>query len=190
MKKNVYQVVTKAQLRALATTVRHDILDRLIALGPLSVRQLAEALGRRPTAIYQHLKKLEKLGLVRGKRSSGREPGRPAMVYEPAGSMIRLTDAAKQNENRKALAKIVRVASMQAARDFEAAFSNPLRKVTGTSRNHTFFRALSTPSPARLARINALLQELEDLTWSPDPSPGPLISVAWFVAPLRPPQKA
>jgi len=190
MQKKVYQVVTRAQLRALATTVRHDILDRLIALGPLSVRQLAEALGRRPTAIYQHLKKLEKLGLVRGKRSSGREPGRPAMVYEPAGSVIRLTDAAKQNKNRKALAKIVRVASMQAARDFDAAFSNPLRKVTGTSRNHTFFRAISAPSPTRLARMNALLQELEDLTWSPDPNPGPLISVAWFVAPLRPPGKS
>jgi predicted ArsR family transcriptional regulator len=190
MQKQVYQVVTKAQLRALATTVRHDILDRLTALGPLSVRQLAEALGRQPTAIYQHLKKLEKLALVRGRRASAREPGRPAIVYEAAGSTIRLTKAAKQNENRKAFAKIVRVSSTQAARDFDAAFSNPLRRVTGASRNHTFFRAISAPSAKRLARMNALLQELEDLTWSPDPNPGPLISVAWFVAPLKPPRRS
>ena len=53
------------------------------------------------------------------------------MVYEPAGSIIRLTEAAKRNENRKVLAKVVRAAGAQAVRDFDAAFANPHHKVTG-----------------------------------------------------------
>jgi hypothetical protein len=41
------------------------------------------------------------------------------------------------------------------------------------------------PSTKRLARINALFDELAELIWTPDPSPGKhLISVAWFLAPL------
>ena len=189
MPKKAYQVVTKPQLRALASAIRHDILDRLIAMGPLTVRELSEALGRQPTTIYQHLKKLEALALVHGKERPTTEPGRPAMVYEPAGSTIRLTEAAKRNENRKIFAKVVRAASTQAARDFDAAFANPRRKVTGPSRNQAYFRAICAPSPKRLARINALLKELQELTWSPDPKPGPLISVAWFLSPLTVHQK-
>jgi hypothetical protein len=43
---------------------------------------------------------------------------------------------------------------------------------------------VAAPSKARLARINALLDELATLVWTPDPNPGPPMSVAWFLAPL------
>lgn len=187
MPKTVFQVATKAQLAALASPLRSDILDRLVAYGSLSVRDLAKALGRQPTAIYRHLKHLEKVGLIRAadSKSRGGEPGRPGRVYKPAGDQIRLTQAARRPENRKLVEPVVRATGKQAARDFIAALSNPNPRFTGSQRNHGFYRAVSAPSPKRLARINALLEELIELTWSPDPNPGPVISFAWFLAPLE-----
>ena len=73
----------------------------------------------------------------------------------------------------------------QAARDFEIGLSSGARIISGQARNHTFFRAVGAPSPERLARMNALLDELAELVWAPDPNPGPPISVAWVVAPLE-----
>lgn len=185
MPKTVFQVATKAQLAALASPLRSDILDRLVAYGSLSVRDLAKALGRQPTAIYSHLQKLEKVGLIHSEDSKSGEPGRPGRVYKPAGDQIRLTQAARRPENRKLVEPVVRAAGKQAARDFIAALSNPKPRFTGSTRNHGFYRAVSAPSPKRLARINALLEELIELTWSPDPNPGPVISFAWFLAPLE-----
>lgn len=187
MTRKAYQVATKSQLRALSSVVRHDILDRLVAVGPTSVRDLAMSLGRNPTAIYQHLRVLEKLGLVRatGRVGAG-EAGRPAILYQAAGPLIRLTNAARKGENRKEIARVVRAATMQAARDFDAAFTNVTRRVTGPLRNHNFYRAIFAPSKERMQRINELLSELQELTCQPETNPGAPVSIAWFLAPISP----
>ena len=175
-------------LGALAAPIRHDILDRLLALGPTSVRDLARALGRAPTAIYAHLRRLEALGLVRREQSTpagqARGKGRPAAVYEATASMFRVTQAARRPANRAVMRKIVAAASRQAARDFGKALLDPGRVSSGAQRNFGFFRAIGAPSSRRLARINALLQEVSALLREPDPEAGPVISLAWFLAPV------
>src|SRR5689334_11251531 len=178
-----YWIERPEQIKALASPLRHEIGDRLAAQGPMTVRELAAALGMRPTAVYHHVQALERVGLVQpaGER---RERGRPATTYATPAPLMRLARAARQPRNRKPLAKAGAAAATQAGRDYDQGFAAPHWTIEGGGRNHWFFRVVSAPSKARLARINALLDELATLVWTPDPHPGPPISVAWFLAPL------
>lgn len=180
----LYWVTRKEQLDALASAVRLDILDRMVALGPLSVKTLSASMGMKPTAIYQHLQKLARLELVRSTHTSGAR-GRPAAVYEAAGTRVRLARAPLTTENRKPMAKIARAVAGQAAKDYSRAFASEAWRIEGPARNHWHFRCLMRPSKQRLAKINALFDELAELIWTSDSSPGKqLISVAWFLAPI------
>lgn len=185
-----YQL-SAGQLQALAAPVRHDILDRLIALGPLSATEIAGALGRAPTALYHHLRQLEAVGLITARKADGApaEPGRPGLRYAAVGPLLFATEAGRDPANRQLIARLVRAASVQAARDFEGALAAEARVDTGSGRNQRFFRAVARPSPERLARINALLDELTELVSEPDPQPGPLVSFAWISAPLERPRQ-
>jgi predicted ArsR family transcriptional regulator len=178
-----YWIDRPEQIKALSSPVRHELGDRLAAQGPMTVRELATALGMRPTAVYHHLKELERVGLVQpaGER---RERGRPATAYETVAPRMRMARAARKPRNRKPLAKAGDAAATQAGRDYEAGFAAAHWQAEGAGRNHWFFRVVAAPSRSRRARINALLDELAELVWTPDPEPGPPISVAWFLSPL------
>jgi len=179
----VYWIDKRSQIEAMTLPIRHDIGDRLAAMGPMSVRDLARVLGRKQTAIYHHLKVLEKLGLVRS-RPAENKPGRPALIYETVAPLMRMARAARKPENRKALGRAGRTVAMQAARDYARGFEQPHWAFEGAERNHWFFRVFSAPSPKRLARINALFDELAELIWTPDPNPGEAITVMWLLAPV------
>jgi hypothetical protein len=166
--RQTYWITRKDQLQILASAVRLDILDRLAAMGPMSVKELAASTGQ-----------------IRRTRASG-ERGRPAAVYEAPGELTRLARAPLTAANRKPMAKIGRIAASQAAKDYALGFKSKHWQIEGPARNHWFFRCITQPSPKRLAKINELLDELAVLIWTPDPSPGPLsMSVAWFLAPLN-----
>jgi predicted ArsR family transcriptional regulator len=179
-----YWIERPEQIRALASPLRTEIGDLLAGQGPLTVRELATALGRRPTAIYHHLQELERVGIVRPTRRTQGERGRPAVAYETVAPRMRLARAARNPRNRKPLARAGIAAATQAGRDYEQGFAPAHWAIEGAGRNHWFFRVVTAPSKARLARINALLDELATLVWTPDPAPGPPMSVAWFLAPL------
>jgi DNA-binding transcriptional ArsR family regulator len=149
----------------------------------MTVADLAKALGRRPTAIYHHLQKLEAVGLVRTREETG-ERGRPAVLYETVAPRMRLARAARLPKNRRPLARAGAAAATQAARDYTAGFHAHPWTIEGPGRNHWFFRVVANPSPSRLKRINELFNELAELVWEPDPKPGPPMSVAWFLSPL------
>ena len=184
-KREVYWITRQDQLRTLASAVRLDIGDRLAALGPMSVKELAASMGKKTTPIYHHLEQMEQVGLVRKTQASGTR-GRPAAVYEAPSKLTRLARAPLRPANRRPMAKIGRIAASQAAKDYALGFKSKLWQIEGPARNHWFFRCITQPSPARLAKINQLLDELAVLIWTPDPSPGPLsMSVAWFLAPLK-----
>lgn len=180
---DTYWIMAPEQVEALASPVRHDICDRLAALGPLSVRDLSRALGRKPTSIYHHLEMMIAVGLVRSSEVQTSR-GRPKILYETIAPRMRMARASEMPENRPLVAKGARAAASTAANDYARAFDGERRIGMGEGRNHWFFRAVASPSPTRLARINALFDELAELVWTPDPNPGPPMSVAWFLAPL------
>lgn len=185
-----YWITRKDQLQVLASSVRLDILDRLGAQGPMSVKQLAASTGKNATPIYHHLRQMEKVDLVR-RGSASETRGRPAVVYEAPGELIRLARAPTIPANRRPMARIGRITANQAGKDYALGFKSEHWQIDGPARNHWIFRCLVQPSPERLARINALFDELSVLIWTPDPSPGNLsMSVAWFLAPLKAPTLA
>jgi DNA-binding transcriptional ArsR family regulator len=178
-----YWVMRRDQVESLASPVRQDICDRLAALGPLSVRDLSEALGRRQTSIYHHLRQMIAVGLVRASRpGSGR--GRPATLYETVAPRIRMARSAEIAENRPSIAKGAKAAAINAVANFAAAFDSDQWSDRGPGRNQWFFRVVASPSPERLAHINRLMNELAELLWTADAEPGPPISIAWFLSPL------
>jgi predicted ArsR family transcriptional regulator len=178
--KKIYTITSRRQVEALASPVRLAIVDRLIAQGPLSVRALASLLGRAPTSVYQHLVVLQKLGLVRtAEIRVGR--GRPAAVYQTTAPLIRL---APTFANRSAMTKMSRAIGGQSARDYAKGFKSHRARREGIERNHWLFRLYTSPSPEKLARINRLLDKLIEVIRTPDPDPGRLISVAWFMSPI------
>jgi DNA-binding transcriptional ArsR family regulator len=184
-RREIYWVTRKDQLRVLASAARLDIVDRLGAHGPMSVRDLASSIGKNATSVYGHLSRMEKVGLVR-RTSASATRGRPAVLYAAPGGLVRLARAAESPANRQVMAKIGHIAASHAGKDYALGFRAPDWKLAGAARNHWFFRCVMRPSPDRLAKINALFDELASLIWTPDPSPGDMsMSVAWFMAPLR-----
>ena len=80
-------ITSLAQIRALASPVRQEIIDAVSAMGPVSIAELARTLGRRPSALYFHFAKLEKLGLVvRRRPGSVRRP--PSVLYRERESAL------------------------------------------------------------------------------------------------------
>src|SRR5262245_61949101 len=68
-----YRVTRLAQIAALASPVRLEILEALTTRPTFTVTRLAEALGRPADGLYYHLRELVRVGLV---LPVGRNPSR------------------------------------------------------------------------------------------------------------------
>ena len=179
-----YWILRPDQIRAVSSPIRQEIVDTLAGLGPTGARELARALGRMPTSIYHHLTQLERVGLVKTVRTDGAR-GRPALLYTTVAPRMRLARAARERRNWKPLGRAGVSAAKEAGRAYAEGFGAGHWTIEGPGRNHWFFRVVATPSRARLQKINALLDRLAELSWTSDPkSPGPPITIAWFLAPL------
>jgi len=150
----------------------------------MSVREVARALGRKVTSIYHHIKRLEEVGLIEVVRSSVADRGRPFIVYRSIAPRVRLARAQSDPKLRGPMKKWAKMTMAQAANEYGDALGSHSGRIDGRKRNLWLFRVVSAPSPKRLARINALLDELAELAWTPDAKSGPLISIGWFMMPL------
>jgi len=171
------------QIEALSSPTRQDIADRLGAVGPCTVAVLAQALGYRPTALYQHLVALKRVGLVETlPRTAAR--GRPATQYRLVASLVRWARAPRHEANRGPMTRVAKALADRAAKDYALGFGASHWAIEGPGRNHWVFRLVTRLSRPRLARINALLDEVARLAYTPDPRPGPLVSIACLLSPI------
>jgi DNA-binding transcriptional ArsR family regulator len=178
-----HEATDPRQLAAIANPRRQDMLSRLSASGPLSIRELAEQVGARPTALYHHLERLLDVGLVvdAGTRVRNR---RREQLYETVAHRLRLAKAHRDPINAEAVAGIVSAQTRQLARDFRNGQQSPSRADDGDERNLTFFRLVGRPSPEQLARINQCLAEITELMWNAnDPAAEPVV-VGSVLAPV------
>src|SRR3569623_704795 len=143
---DTYWIMAPEQVEALASPVRHDICDRLAALGPLSVRDLSRALGRKPTSIYHHLEMMIAVGLVRSSEVQTSR-GRPKILNETIEPRMRMARASEVPENRPLVAKGARAAASTAANDDARAFGGGRRDGQGEGRHPRLIQALASPSP-------------------------------------------
>jgi DNA-binding transcriptional ArsR family regulator len=107
-------------LVALASTVRQDIVVALEGSSPRTVAELAGRLGRRPDALYHHLRALERAGLViaEPRPSTG---GRPGSAWRLTMKVVRLPARAVTGSQAHHAERIVGAMVRSSMRDYRRA---------------------------------------------------------------------
>ncbi len=107
-------------IEALASPVRQDLVVVLENSPPLAVAELARRLGRRPDALYHHLRALQQAGLVEpeAQASTG---GRPGTAWRLKQEHLRLSSAAMARSHASGAERIVGTLARASVRDFRLA---------------------------------------------------------------------
>lgn len=175
-------ITDPAQIRCLAGARRYDILGRLQVAGPLSVRELADWLGAKPSALYHHIQQLLDADLIRtgGHRVVNR---RREQLYAARSPRMNISRDLKRPAVRESLTEVAAAFSRQAERDCRRGYAENGVAVAGPGRALGFGRAFGRPGPERLKRINALLDEALALMAQDDGEPGPALVLNWALTP-------
>lgn len=183
VKQEVYYI-TRPEQRALLTSTRlQPIGDLLSAKGPLSVKEIAAALGLRPSALYHHINKAVKVGLIveAGSRIVNR---RREILYDTPAVKMRFGFSVADRKLRDLWSKIQTSHSRQSDRDFIRALSDADIVDDGPQRNLRTFRLVGAPDSDALAQINKKIEEIGELMWQSAGQDNPLIAITCVVAPL------
>src|SRR5262245_35927838 len=123
-KSETYWVLQRKQIRSLVSQRRLEIIDRLVAAGPLAAKELARLVGAQPSALYQHLRQLMDVGLVveAGYRVVRR---RREVLYMTRAPRIRLFRALRDPGNAREMIRITTTMSRQMSRDFRRGIKSP-----------------------------------------------------------------
>ena len=156
-----YLITDLAQLRALSSPVRHDIVDAVTATGTVSVATIARMVGRAPSALYFHIQRLERLGLLI-RRDIPTRRGRPSVGYDVPGRPMMLVYQPSQSKTRLPMGKLVRSMAASGTRSFMRAYG-PDANVTGLDRNLWASRSKGWLSSRELREVNRHLQALTRL---------------------------
>ena len=173
-----------AQIEALSSPLRQRILDRLEARGPCSIRELAESLGRRPDALYYHVRKLVELELLveQGTRATGSSPEALFDLRHRRWHIDYTPDGSARDE---ALRKLTRQLLRQAGRDFDTGLEQIDARGRGRRRNLWPLRLEASLSAAELREVLGHLEAIVDILRKPERGPnGRLIALSWVLAPL------
>jgi DNA-binding transcriptional ArsR family regulator len=176
-----------AQVRALESPRRQEIVDTLAALGPSSVGALAEHLGRPADTLYFHVRKLLKVGLIREaeQRKSGRHEWAVYALPRPSPAIRYDTVPARSVQ------RVVAGAVRQSLREFNRAFGLPGVRLGGGDRNVWGGRTKGWLSPEEVVEVNRLLEKLSSLVQGKGPGAGrALHSLAWVFTPAAPVRRA
>lgn len=172
--------ITRTEARALSSATRQEIVDALMSAGPCTVARLAELLGRRPDALYFHIRALERVGLIKSdsQAGTGRET---AAVYRLPGPTVKLD---YDTTPRKDICRVVRNAVKLSLREFERACLNERYAGEGADRRVWGGRITGWVSADQLAHINRLLAELHETLRSGGPGAGrTAVSLGFLLAP-------
>lgn len=188
-KSETYWVLQRKQLRSLVSQRRLEIIDRLVAAGPLSAKDLARLVGAQPSALYHHLRQLMEVGLVveAGYRVVRR---RREVLYMTRAPRIRLFRALRDPSNAREMTRITATMTRQMSRDFRRGIKSPAARPSGALQNLGFMRLLASPSPATLRRINQYLAEIGELLFTSTDARYEPLSLAWIMAPVQRAQAA
>jgi len=177
-----------AQRRAIASPIRLELIGLFVEGDPLSVAEIAQRMGRPATAIYYHVRLLEKAGLLRraGEQRSG---SRSEKLYLPAAEVFELEQTAGAPDPETAV-KTLAMAFRMAQGDMKAALAEGTARYDGARRNFIGGRFHCRLSKAELAELNRHLRAIEKVLSRPpkatDPSPGDsFISLTLALMPLR-----
>ena len=101
----LHTIEGEAQRRAIASPLRLEILGYFAAGRPLSVKEIAERMGRPATAIHYHVRLLEESGLLEktGERRDGRRREAEYSMIAEAIAIPGLGEPSEEGEQTLAL---------------------------------------------------------------------------------------
>uniref|UniRef100_UPI0037BF223A helix-turn-helix domain-containing protein n=1 Tax=Granulicella paludicola TaxID=474951 RepID=UPI0037BF223A len=142
--------------------MRLAIIQRLEVDKEATVRDLAHRMGKAATALYHHIRELEEIGLLRivGERKGTR---RPEAIYAMVAPYLSSAKAVKTKKGRKIYSRSGGRVADAAARAFSSAVQHGDARFDGASRNAAIRFYVLRADKQKLARLNQLLQELEEL---------------------------
>jgi DNA-binding transcriptional ArsR family regulator len=152
----IHTIEGEAQARAISSPLRLEILGYFSAGRPLSVRELAERMGRPATAIHYHVRLLAESGLLEksGERRDGR---RREAEYSKVAEAIGIP--AGRDDHTLAL-KATASGFRMAEREMETALAEGAARREGEDRNFLVTRVHCRLSREELAVINRRLDAL------------------------------
>ena len=154
-------LLSQTQLETLTSPVRLAIVQRLEIDKEATARELAQRMGYPVTALYHHLKQLECVGVLRVV-AERQGVGRPEAVYALIAGYLSSAKAVKTRPGRKAYGRAAARVADAGARAFAAAVARGSPKFAGKYRNTMVKFYLLRADKNKLARLNELLNELDD----------------------------
>lgn len=183
------RITERAQLAALATPLRQELLDSLRAAGgSATASELAAQLGRPVDGLYYHLRVLAELGLIieqTGRSRAGRAERRYALRGADKG-LLRVAYAPQLAGNREGLRALAAAMLRIAGRDFSNALRRPDLVVEGPKRELWAARNKGWLSAAELRQLLALLERAALLLGRPrSKTRQHLMSLCFVMAPVE-----
>jgi DNA-binding transcriptional ArsR family regulator len=179
-------IETVSQMRAISAPLRIRMFEALArAAAPLSVREIARAVGRPAASLYRHLGVLRRAGLVRaaGRRGTGRKA---EAVYAAAAHGLR-SRPPRTAARRLAYARMGEAHARYALRCFSAAVRRGTARLNPPARDTAVRHLILNLSPGELAALNAELDALA-MRWLGRAGHGtPNVSLAMVMGPLEKP---
>lgn len=184
--RKLHPIQDPRQIEVLGSPARQEVLDGLQALGPCSIAELADSLGRAPDSLYYHIRKLERVGLVIpcGTRPSG---ARQETVYDTPGRMtIDHEPATKRDRTRlmRLVSGVLRIAERDCRDALEEGRAIYRR---GPDRNTWGGRVKGWLTSAERSELLGHLEAISELVTRGKRRPGAALhAVSFLLAPVAP----
>lgn len=157
-----YYIRDLAEMRAIISPARDEIMDAVAANGPCTVRWLGEFLGRKPDSLYHHVRVLRRVGLLLETLSPNSQ-GRATAVYDVPGRPIFLRYELRDPRKVRAVTAYAGSALRIAHRRFAQGFKSDHAVVRGAARNLWAARWRGWLTLTELKEANVLLTRLAAL---------------------------
>lgn len=112
------RILTKEQLKCLASPVRNEVFSAVLEQGEASVRQIAEILAKSPESLHYHFKSLLKAGLIEALDQRPTER-RPETLYRTVDTEFALPSDYADNEIADLRLKAIESGLRHSWRQFE-----------------------------------------------------------------------
>ncbi|MBA2707660.1 MAG: helix-turn-helix transcriptional regulator [Gemmatimonadaceae bacterium] len=155
-----YYIREPRQLRALVSPLRQEVLDGVADIGPCTIADLAVLLGRTPTALYRHVKRLEKVDLLFRVEPHSVSVGRPAAVLDVPGRPLFIHQGALAGKADSAVRAHLLAMLRNAGRGYLRALNSNDAVRWGKRRNLWHARWKGRLNEEELESVTAHLSEL------------------------------
>jgi DNA-binding transcriptional ArsR family regulator len=182
--KKSHVVRDMAQMEAMVSPQRHQIMRTLSAYGVASIKEIAVQLERSPESLYYHFRALEKVGLLigAGTREVG---GRSEALYSTVAKQL-LTDAKSTAPKyldalQRAASALLRLAERQLTAELD--FMEETRTVRSVAFRIQQTNARLTPEAS--AKLSKKIDDAMRFLEENDRPDGEMISVTIASSPIR-----